>query len=80
MLTDKDRERDRRRLEFKRRVGELLKDTSLSYAEIGAIVGRTWQRVLQIRKELGFPRRVGGYHKTPRAAGTDIDAQETGRE
>lgn len=43
----------------------MLKGTSLSYAEIGAVVGRTWQRVLQIRKELGFPRRVGGYHKTP---------------
>jgi hypothetical protein len=65
MLTEKERARDKRRAAFKARVGEMLKDTSLSYAEIGAVVGRTWQRVLQIRKELGFPRRVGGYHKTP---------------
>jgi len=72
MLTDRERERDRRRLAFKKRVGEMLKATSLSYAEIGKAIGRTEQRVLQIRKELGLPRRVGGYHKTPPV----LDAQE----
>jgi hypothetical protein len=60
-MTNKERELIKRRLAFKAKVGELLKDSSLSYAEIGRSVGRTWQRIAQIRKDLGFPRRVGEY-------------------
>jgi hypothetical protein len=64
-MTKKERELINRRLAFKVRVGELLQDTNLSYIDIGKTVGRTHQRVAQIRKELGFPRRHGGYHNTP---------------
>jgi hypothetical protein len=64
-MTVKERELIRRRLAFKALIGEMLKDTSLSYAEIGKSVGRTHQRVAQIRRELGFPRRIGGYHRPP---------------
>jgi hypothetical protein len=74
-MTNKEKERDRRRVAFKARVGEMLKDTSLSYAEIGKAIGRTEQRVLQIRKELGLPRRVGGYHRPPPALDTPTEKE-----
>jgi hypothetical protein len=65
-MTDKEKERDRIRKAFKARIGEMLKDTRLTYAEIGQAVGRTEQRIIQVRQELGLPRRVGGYHTKPK--------------
>jgi DNA-directed RNA polymerase specialized sigma subunit len=49
-----------KRVEFKDRVREYLKDPALSYREIGDMVGVSGWRICQIRKELGLPNRVGG--------------------
>ncbi len=59
----------KKRAEFKSRVLALLRNPSLSYKEIGAMVGIGKVRVYQIRKEFGMPNRVGGYHKTPQTPG-----------
>jgi hypothetical protein len=63
-MTDKEKALLKRRIEFKKMVGEMLKDTNLSYPDIGRAIGRTKQRVYQLRKELGFPRRIGKSHRT----------------
>ena len=75
-MTVKEKQIIRRRLEFKARVGKLLNDTSLSYVEIGQMVNRTHQRVAQIRRELGRPRRHGGYRHQPSALDL-LSEQET---
>jgi alkylated DNA nucleotide flippase Atl1 len=50
----------RKRMEFKGRVLDLLKDPRfLSYGQIGEMVGVSNTRVGQIRKEFGLPRRRG---------------------
>ncbi len=53
----------RKREEFKFRVLEVLKDPTLSYAQVGDRFGISGCRVYQIRKESGVPNRVGGYPK-----------------
>jgi DNA-directed RNA polymerase specialized sigma subunit len=60
-------ELQKKRAEFKARVREYLKDSTLSYREIGNMVGVSGWRICQIRKELGIPRRVGG-RRTRRTA------------
>ena len=50
----------KKRTAFKAKVLEYLQDPTLSYREIGDLVGVSQWRVCQIRKESGMPNRVGG--------------------
>ena len=50
----------KKRTAFKAKVLEYLQDPTLSYQEIGDLVGVSQWRVCQIRRESGMPNRVGG--------------------
>lgn len=73
-------ELEKKRAEFKARVLELLKDRNLSYREVGEMVGVSCWRVCQIRKELGFPNRVGGRRPRSAASPPDMQQRRTNRE
>jgi hypothetical protein len=53
-------ELQKKRAAFKAKVLEYLKDSTLSYRQVGDLVGVSAWRVCQIRKESGMPNRVGG--------------------